>query len=88
MCNVVGWANCTTSMNAFEAAFVVRSSIHRNLLTENLVYDDSVKEMHLKRFLSWIFFKCGNLYLLSWIDSVLATETLVSGSNEHGRDFS
>jgi hypothetical protein len=34
MCNVVGWANCTSSMNAFEAAFVVRSSIHRNLLTE------------------------------------------------------
>jgi hypothetical protein len=36
----------------------------------------------------WMFLKCCSLYLLSWIDSVLAAETLVSGSSEHGRDFS
>lgn len=35
MCNVVGWANYTSSMDAFEAALVVRSSIHGNLLKEN-----------------------------------------------------
>lgn len=34
MCNVVGWANHTTSMAAFEAALVIRSSINRNLLAD------------------------------------------------------
>lgn len=37
MCDIVGWADYTSSMAAFEAALVIRSSIDRNLLAEKLL---------------------------------------------------
>lgn len=43
MCNVVGRANRASSMDAFEATLVIRSSIHSNLFDkENAVSLDAL----------------------------------------------
>lgn len=80
VCNVVGWADHTSSMSAFETALVIRSSIYRYLKQRILLLLVTFSNIMCNVHESWIV--C-NVYLLSWIDSFFTAKAFVSGSTKH-----